>query len=504
MAEAKFQRMIWLSAWLVGTVSLFVFVRSEVTPFDVRQHLSTTTRYGVATNILSVSSKDDIMPPAGCVPIHLNLVARHGTRSPTKRRIKDLDEFADRLKVLVSSSPKESPGTWLHGWQSPWKGRNVGGELVRQGEEEMFELGKRLRYKFPDIFQEDYHPATYLISATQVPRASASAVAFGMGLFSGNGTLGPGQHRAFAVISDSRSNDIHLRFHECCHAYKESKALRKPAVDIVQQELYLFISGSMADRHKLGFTSRDVMFLWYLCKQEATVLGILNQSCALFTPEEVELLEWADDVELHLLKGYGESINYRMGVPLLNNVVESMEQTILAREGGQSSRFLERVRLRFAHAETLVPFTCLLGLFLNETDVKLVQREQPLDLPPRPPRQRLWRGNLIAPYGANIVLVLYKCSGNKEAGDSTGEFLVHVLHNEKPVAMPACNGTFFCPFQKFKDDVALPHLKYSFESVCSIELKVSECSWTCWLSRALSKLFKGFTYVQSYKDNSEL
>lgn len=54
----------------------------------------------------------------------------------------------------------------------------------------------------------------------QVPRASASAVAFGMGLFSGRGSLGSGRQRAFAVTSDSRASDILLRFFECCENYK--------------------------------------------------------------------------------------------------------------------------------------------------------------------------------------------------------------------------------------------------------------------------------------------
>lgn len=45
---------------------------------------------------------------------------------------------------------------------------------------------------------------------------------------------------------------------------------------------------------------------------------------------QVELLEWADDLEMHHLKGYGETINYRMGVPLLDDVVKSMDHAMAA------------------------------------------------------------------------------------------------------------------------------------------------------------------------------
>jgi len=45
------------------------------------------------------------------------------------------------------------------------------------------------------------------------------------------------------------------------------------------------------------------------------------------------LLEWTDDLEAFILKGYGKSINYRMGMPLLEDVVQSMEHAIQAEEG---------------------------------------------------------------------------------------------------------------------------------------------------------------------------
>lgn len=45
------------------------------------------------------------------------------------------------------------------------------------------------------------------------------------------------------------------------------------------------------------------------------------------------MLEWTDDLEVFILKGYGKSLNYRMGVPLLEDVVQSMEHAIQAKEG---------------------------------------------------------------------------------------------------------------------------------------------------------------------------
>ncbi|KAL8532361.1 hypothetical protein ACS0TY_008815 [Phlomoides rotata] len=288
--------------------------------FDVRSHLSTVTRYHMAKDI----SHNSYVPsniPDQCKPIHLNVVARHGTRAPTKKKLKELDALASRLEVLLENV-KEQKSTvlpaWLWGWKSPWTGKHKGGELISEGENELYELGVRTREKFPELFKEDYHPDVYPIKATQISRASASAVAFGMGLFSDRGKLGPGRHRAFAVISESRASDIMLRFHDCCQNYKE-----------------------------------------------ASLLNTTDRACALFSSSEVGLLEWTDDLEVFIVKGYGNSLNYRMGVPLLEDVIQSMEEAIKSKEDELVHGSYELARLRFAHAETLLPFSCLIGLFLD-------------------------------------------------------------------------------------------------------------------------------------------
>lgn len=95
-----------------------------------------------------------------------------------------------------------------------------GGELISKGEDELYNLGIRIRERFGDLFSEEYHPDVFTIKATQVPRASASAVAFGMGLFAERGNLGPGKHRAFSVTSESHASDLLLRFFDTCETYK--------------------------------------------------------------------------------------------------------------------------------------------------------------------------------------------------------------------------------------------------------------------------------------------
>ncbi|KAG0463643.1 hypothetical protein HPP92_019712 [Vanilla planifolia] len=302
----------------------------------------------------------------------------------------------------------------------------------------------------------------------------------------GNGTLGPGKHRAFSVISESRASDIFLRFFDTCETYKEYRKSQEPFVDMLKEPILEEITAKLVKRYQLNFTRQNVASLWFLCKQEASLLDITDQACGMFTASEVELLEWTDDMELFILKGYGKSINYRMAVPLLRDVFQSMEEAISAKEEKLKPVTLEKARLRFAHAETVVPFTCLLGLFLEGPEYtdgnsafEQTQREEPLKLPPKPPQHRNWRGSTVAPFAGNTMLVLFHCSSNSTEGISTiqdykSKYFVQVLHNEVPFPMPGCGDKDFCPLEVFKEGIVNPHLKHDFKSVCTLQSKAPE------------------------------
>lgn len=65
---------------------------------------------------------------------------------------------------------------------------------------------------------------------------------------------------------------------------------------------------------------------------------------------QIALLEWTDDLEVFVLKGYGKSLNYRMGVPLIEDILQSMEQAITAKEGGAQKYKLFCIASILTHA----------------------------------------------------------------------------------------------------------------------------------------------------------
>ncbi|BBH05185.1 hypothetical protein Prudu_016502 [Prunus dulcis] len=170
--------------------------------------------------------------------------------------------------------------------------------------------------------------------------------------------------------------------------------------------------------------------------KEASLLNIVDQACALFSPSE-----WTDDLEAFILKGYEK----------------------------HAPGSYEKARLR-----------CYVLCF---SEFQKIQREQFLQLPPKPSQKRNWRGNTVAPFGGNNMLVLYSCPAN-----TSNKHFVQVQHNEHPIPMPipdfdftfelrrflSCDGIDFCPLDMFKERIVAPHLKHGYNSVCNVKLEQQE------------------------------
>lgn len=87
--------------------------------------------------------------------------------------MREMERLASSLQALIADATErqlslDNVPAWLFGWTSPWKGKVKGGELVVKGEEELYDLGIRIREKYPNLLNYEYHPDVYTIKATQV------------------------------------------------------------------------------------------------------------------------------------------------------------------------------------------------------------------------------------------------------------------------------------------------------------------------------------------------
>jgi acid phosphatase len=150
-------------------------------------------------------------------------------------------------------------------------------------------------------------------------------------------------------------------------------------------------------------------------------------------PAQASYLAYLQDREAFYKAGpsYTESdgVTYRMAGLLENDFFAEVDS--IAR--GDLSR---AAKLRFAHAETVIPFVSKLGLANVLAPLPKVQTYSYDNNP--------WRGELVAPMAANVQWDVFR--------NGEGKLLVKMLHNEKETAFkPACDGARIAPTSYYYD-----------------------------------------------------
>ncbi|MET3119055.1 hypothetical protein AAKU64_003294 [Undibacterium sp. GrIS 1.8] len=135
--------------------------------------------------------------------------------------------------------------------------------------------------------------------------------------------------------------------------------------------------------------------------------------------------------------GFAEAngVTWRMAQTLLDDFFD--EAKLIA-----AGNYAHAAKLRFAHAETIIPLASLLG-------VPGMATPQPKNLA-YDYSNNLWRGEQVAPMAANIQWDLYK--------NDVGRVLVRMLYNEKETGFkPSCDkarvakGSYFYDYQRLAD-----------------------------------------------------
>ncbi|KJE94851.1 hypothetical protein CAOG_05422 [Capsaspora owczarzaki ATCC 30864] len=418
----------------------------DVLPFPY--NLGTTSIYHPFQDSSSYT-----LPPAGSVLVHSALLARHGSRYPT-----NIADFTDLDNVLypIEGQITNPALQWLKSWEPPFTLTDEG-LLVQRGMQEHYDLAQRLSFAFPDTFRAPYSPITYTVQATQVSRAAQSAASFTYGLFEGNGQLEQ-KYSPVAIWSNSMNADFTLRFFDACPAYntyldsdassaESNKYISSAAMKAVAARISATLNVT-----SFSLTPVQALEIYSMCQYEVAVLNITNQFCALIDPSDVDTLNYVDDLLTYWQIGYGNTINYNIASPLLQDIISTLVST--SRSPGLAAS------LRFAHAETVAPLIALLGLYKDGTPLRA-------SASPAAIANRLWRGSSIIPFAANLHFAMYFTPGER----ATSNYVVGLFHNEMQVAWPGCEAdalnTFYCPLDVIQRIYA-DQLSVSFDSTCGI------------------------------------
>ena len=167
----------------MAVVCRFIFLALLVQLFQGTKQ-SKLTYFGTKTAYNYQYSNSSLKYPDACTPIHIEFVSRHGSRYPSKSDRNNADNLLKKLDAFYSlSSPFRFKNLTL-----PWKKWNDwkdadSRELSARGMREQYEIAKRLRANFPQVFEKEYWNKYYKFVARDKRRTSQSAMAFALGLF---------------------------------------------------------------------------------------------------------------------------------------------------------------------------------------------------------------------------------------------------------------------------------------------------------------------------------
>uniref|UniRef100_A0AAX7T4Y4 Multiple inositol polyphosphate phosphatase 1 n=1 Tax=Astatotilapia calliptera TaxID=8154 RepID=A0AAX7T4Y4_ASTCA len=404
-----------------GFLSNYVTFEDEANIPAIAKYFNTKGRYEevnpyLREDILAVN-RSILQPPLDeCQQIHLTAIIRHGTRYPTTKNIKEMQQLYNM--ILHNASGEQS---WLHELQTQWRmwyTEDMDGRLVQKGVDELKHLAVRLSKLFPSLISEEKLRGGFIKFITSSKhRCVNSTLSFKAGLTE----LWHIKDKEF----DHAVNDALMRFFDKCTRFLEEvdnnpsavteveKFKQGPEMRRVQQKIADILNVPYSS---ITYDMAEAAF--YLCAYEFAIKTVNSPWCRLYDEVDAQVMEYANDLKHFWKRSYGYDINSKSSCILFHDVFSRLEKA--AKENMSGQQVAEAVTVQVGHAETLLPLLTLLGFFndsepLTSTNFAAQTR-------------RSFRTSHMLPYAANLILVLYDCGG--------GDLRLQPLLNEKPVTFP--------------------------------------------------------------------
>lgn len=366
---------------------------------------STQTSYQVARN------RKSIQPVPQCKPEAVWLLTRHGTRFPEPEVDERMRELTQTVIKVIQNHDVDHNGELcrddleaLKNWHYSYQSKDLG-ELAEEGKSDLRILAGSYKIGLPELFA-NASPDKTVVKYTISPRTKASAAAFLEGL---NRTidwsLSDNNIDDVLMVSSGYSLDPNKNCTEWDNSWDTPEAVR-------EKDLYKSSSDMKSVIHRvssrLGF-KYDLEFsmvrnMYDLCRSEKAVYyqRPVSPWCAAFTKEDLVVLEYYMDLSYYYNSGYGNPMTMKLGCPLVRDMLLKLEN-ITKNNGTQD---ISPLTLYFAHSVTIRAAITKLGLARDSTPPKHDNVAASAD--------RQWKTSRIAPFTANLAVVLYRCTSGEE------------------------------------------------------------------------------------------
>uniref|UniRef100_A6VRM7 Multiple inositol polyphosphate phosphatase 1 n=1 Tax=Marinomonas sp. (strain MWYL1) TaxID=400668 RepID=A6VRM7_MARMS len=400
--------------------------------------------------------------PASYILVYTELVARHGSRALSSPKYDDIS-----LKIWQAAKEQNALtplGEHLGAEIERLMAANVKmgyGNLSKLGNQEQIQIGERMAQRNASLLNQAVQNQQQIaFEYSGQDRARDSGLAFIQGLENVNPALAP-------LISKPVKNKAQLYFHKQSNNkdyqdyVKENPQLRAAVDHLFDQPKSHQVAREMLERvyspafvdqlaeGKLSFIKvgkkkptvyNDVEAAIQLFNLYLIAPGLADEAGAqpwnftqFVTPKESQWLSYVLDGEDYYEKGPSfadTNITYKMASALEDDFFNEIK-------GVQDGTNTKAAKIRFAHAETIIPFAAQMQLKGSETGVS---RDTGYTLQTSP-----WRGGWVSPYSANIQWDVYR--------NQAGSLLVKMLYNEKEIAFkdsckPISTGSYFYQFSE--------------------------------------------------------
>ncbi|EPQ60549.1 phosphoglycerate mutase-like protein [Gloeophyllum trabeum ATCC 11539] len=293
---------------------------SESSGFDVIRYwgnLSPWYSVPSSTHGLPDASPED---PDGCSINQVHLLHRHGARYPTSGA--GPASFAAKLHNtstttgFSASGPLKFLNTWTY---------KLGAELLTPfGREELFDLGVGFRVKYGDLLKGFTELPVF--RTTSEERMVESALNFAAGFF-GVQTYQTDYHQLIIIEEDGYNNTL-APWNACPNNNAENIGYYGDSLQEQWIEQYLTPTLKRVAPLIQGFnlTITDLYHMQQACAYETVALGF-SDFCSVFTQEEWEGFNYANDLSFWYSTGPGNPTSAAIGLGWVGEMMARLTQT---------------------------------------------------------------------------------------------------------------------------------------------------------------------------------
>ena len=361
--------------------------------------------------------------PDSLAPVFINHVGRHGSRFPASathcKQFREALENAEsqgtltnrgaELLELLEEVMEVADGQW--------------GALDDLGVEEQRGIAARMYSRYPSLFKEKRVEAISSYS----PRCVMSMYSFTHQLTRMNNTieLTTASGRGKSILM--RPFDVEMSYKDFIDLGQWKEPYQQQVDRVVPTSALARVLGENFDYGDID--PKELAIVEYYVIAGMSAMQVQCDASRYFTNEEYNALWSCFNLRQYLQRTSStlSSVPADIASPLLCDIIESTD-SVVARKGNT----LVSAKLRFGHAETLMPLLSLMrlnGCYYKTNYFDTVAKN--------------WQDFNVVPMSANLQLILFK--------NAKGNFYLRIDRNEQPVAFIPGSTEIYVPWEKARE-----------------------------------------------------